>query len=349
MSTIGLTYPQLIDAHKASAEGQVLDLLSQNNAVLDDAMAVPCNMGKTHMASVLTGLPDATWGRLYKGTPQSKATYMNVEEATGFMESYASIDTRALKLATDKARARLVASRPYFETLNQKMASNMFYANVNTTPEGFHGLAARYDTYGTGIPDPAAPNIVNQVINGKGTGSDNTSIWFVTWADHATTLLYPSGTQAGIQMEDKGEQKTLDAAGNPFFTKDTYYAWHMGVAVGDYRYNSRIANIDVSDLLDGKIDVWELMRKAYYRLAQIYPIGAKGGRTACYMNRQVLEMLDAQSSDRSLVNSAGTYNYSAPGLGQAQIEGKMIRTYRDIPIRLVDAILNTEAAVPAAA
>jgi hypothetical protein len=59
------------------------------------------------------------------------------------------------------------------------------------------------------------------------------------------------------------------------------------------------------------------------------------------MNRQVLETLDAQSTDRALL--AANPNYTA--LGQTQVEGRIVRTYRDMPIRMTDAILNTEALV----
>jgi hypothetical protein len=111
--------------------------------------------------------------------------------------------------------------------------------------------------------------------------------------------------------------------------------------VKDWRYNARIANIDVSDMRAGSVDLWALLRKAYYRL-QSRRVDAKSSRLAIYMNRDVLEILDAQSSDRALL--AANPNYT--GLSQATVEGKEVKTYRGIPIREVDALLNTEALVP---
>lgn len=345
MATIGNTYPQLIDMYKASAEGTVIELLKQNNPILEDAIATQCNMKGIHRHSIRTGYPTASWGRLYQGVKPSKATMQQVDDTTGFLEARSEIDTRLLKLAPDPAKARLVDSAPFLEVMNQEMASGIFYHDTATAPEKFKGLAARYAAYNTNIPNPAAPNVANQVIHGGGSGSDNTSIWFVTWADHATSLLFPEGTKAGIQVMDKGEEPTKDANGGTFYVKVTMFEWHIGAFVKDYRYNARIANIDVSDMLAGSVDVWALLRKAYYRLFQVYGIGAAGGRTAIYMNRQVLEILDAQSSDRALL--AANPNYT--GLSQVVVEGRVIKTYRGIPIHMTDAILNTEALVTSVA
>lgn len=343
MATIGNTYPQLIDMHKASAEGTVIELLKQNNPILDDAIATPCNMDALHRHSIRTGYPTVQWGRLYKGVKPSKATMQQVDDTTGFLEARSEIDTRLLRLAPDPAKARLVDSAPYLEVMNQEMATGIFYNDTATTPEKFKGIAARLSAYNANIPDPARPNVANQVIHGGGSGSDNTSIYFVTWADHATSLLYPKNMKAGVTVMDKGEEPVIDQVnGGTYYAKVTMFEWHIGAFMKDYRYNARIANIDVSDLLAGTVDVWALLRKAYYRLFTVYGVGALGGRTAIYMNRQVLEILDAQSSDRALL--AANPNYT--GLGQAQVEGRMVKTYRDIPIRMTDAILNTEALVP---
>lgn len=335
MATIGNTFPSLIDAYKGSTEGTVAEVLNQQNPILDDAIATQCNMDAVHRHMIRTGLPGVAWGRLYQGVPQSKATMQQVDDTTGFLETSSQIDTRLLKLAPDPAKARLVDSAPYLEAMNQEMATGIFYHDTATTPEKFKGLAARYGAIG-------GPGAGNQVISGGGSGSDNTSIWFVTWGDHATSLLYPKGTKAGIEVEDKGEQRVTDALGNPYYAKETMFRWHIGLFVKDWRYNVRIANIDVSNMLAGSVDLWALLRKGYYRL-QSRRRNAITSRIAIYMNRDVLEILDAQSSDRALL--AANPNYT--GLGHMQVEGKEVQTYRGIPIRETDALLNTEATVPA--
>jgi hypothetical protein len=342
MAIIGQTYPNLIDAYKASAEGTVVELLMQNNPILEDAIATEANMGAIHRTMTRTGYPSVAWGRLYQGVVPSKATMQQVDDTTGFLETRSEIDTRLLKLAPDPAKARLVDSAPYLESMNQEMATGMFYHDTATTPEKYKGIAARLAAYNTNAPDPRKPNAANQVIHGGGSGSDNTSIYFVTWADHAATLLYPKGTKAGVSIMDKGEEPVKDANGGTYYAKVTQFEWHIGMSIKDYRYMARVANIDVSDMLAGTVDVWALLRKAYYRLFMVYGIGALGGRTAIYLNRQVLEVLDQQSSDRALIAA----NPNNTGIKQENIEGRIVTTYRGIPIRTTDAILNTEALVP---
>lgn len=344
MATIGSYYPNLVDAFKGSAEGAVIELLSQQNPILDDAMAVECNMDAVHRHMVRTGLPSVSWGRLYQGIKQSKATMQQVDDTTGFVHARSEIDMRLLDLAPDKAKARLVDTMPFIESLSQEMASGLFYHDTATTPEKFKGLSARYSAYNPVLPNPAQPSIANQVVHGGGTGADNTSIWFVTWGDHATHLLYPKGTKAGVKIDDKGEQRVLDANGDPYYAKETLYTWHIGAAVKDWRYNARVANIDVSDMLAGTVDLWALMRKGYYRL-QSRRLNAKASRIAIYMNKDVLEVLDVQSSDRALT----TDRQNATHLTTQFVEGQEVKFYRGIPIRETDAILNTEAAVPALA
>ena len=288
MATIGSTYPNLIDMYKGDAPGTVIELLNKQNPILDDAVAMECNMGTTHRHMIRTGLPSVTWGRLYQGTPQSKATIQQVDDTTGFLETGSLVDARLLQLAKDPARMRLTESAPYLEALNQEMATGMFYHDTAATPEKFKGLAARYNVRG-------GPGAGAQVIHGGGSNAgENTSIWFVTWGDHATHLLYPNGTKAGVSVEDKGEQRVLDGSQNPYYAKETLFRWHIGLAVKDWRYNARIANIDASDAIGGTVDLWDLMRKAYYRL-QSRRRDAQSSRIAIYMNRDMLEVLDRQS------------------------------------------------------
>lgn len=333
MATIGTTFPNLIDAYKNSAEGTVVEILNQQNAILDDAIATECNMGTLHRHMIRTGLPSVSWGRLYKGTPQSKATVQQVDDATGFLEAASGIDVRLLKLAKDKAKARLTDSAPFLEAMSQEMAAGMFYHDTATAPEKFKGLSTRFNSV-------AKVGSGTQVIDGGGTGSDNTSIWFVTWGDHAATLLYPEGTKAGVDIQDKGEQRILDGNGDGYYIKETRFEWHIGLAIKDWRYIARIANIDVSDMLAGTVDVWALLRKAYYKLQSRRRDGIQS-RIAIYMNRDVLEVLDAQSTNQALITGRPNYNT----LTHATVEGKEVMTYRNIPIREIDALLNTEARV----
>lgn len=333
MATLASTYLNLIDIHKQSdpATGEVIEVLKRQNPILDDAVAMECNMGATHRHSIRTGLPTPAWGRLYQGIPQSKSSVQQVDDTTGFLEARSGVDTRALRLSKNPGALRLSEAQSHLEAMNQEMASGLFYHDTATTPEKFKGLSARFSTLGGG-------GAGNQIIDAGGSGSDNTSIWFVTWGDHACHLLYPEGTKAGVSRMDKGEQRVLDANNNPYFVKEELFEWHMGLAVKDWRYVVRIANIDVSDLLAGSVDIYKWMRLAYWKL-QSRRMDAKTSRIAIYANRDVLAALDGLSTGNG--SGANTFLQVIP----KELEGKEILTYRSMPLRETDALLNTEARV----
>lgn len=335
MATLSSSYINLIDVHKQNdpRTGEVIEVLKQQNPILDDAVAMECNMGAIHRHGIRTGLPTPAWGRLYQGIPQSKSTIQQVDDTTGFLEARSGVDTRLLKLSNNPGALRLGEAMAHLEAMNQEMATGLFYHDTATTPEKFKGLAARYSVLGG---DGAG----NQIVDAGGTGSDNTSIWFVTWGDHATHLLYPKGTRAGVDRQDKGEQRVTDSNGDAYYVKEEVFEWHMGVAVKDWRYNARVANLDVSEVLAGTVDVYKHMISAYYKL-QSRRMDSKSSRMAIYMNRTVLEALDQLSSG---VGSTGVRD-NVLRLTKAELEGKEVTMFRGIPIRETDALLNTEARV----
>lgn len=331
MSTIGNNFYDLIDLYKSkNPDGQiaqVIEMLTEMNPILEDAMAVECNSGTKHLHSVRTGLPPVAWGKLYKGIAQGKSTKAQVEDTTGFVEALSTIDKRLLDLSTNGGAVRLSEATAFLEAMNQEVASKMFYGNTANSPEQFMGLAPRYD-------DLSAQN-GNNIIDAGGTGSDNTSIWLVTWGDNQTQLLYPKGTQAGVQREDKGEQRVNDGDGNAYYVMEELFRWNIGLAVKDWRYNARIANIDVSEMAAGNVKLYDFLRKAYYKLQDRR---VAGGKQCIYCNRDVMEALDA------LATNAGASD-SFIRLRPMEIQGKEVMTYRGIPIRETDALLNTEARV----
>ena len=211
--------------------------------------------------------------------------------------------------------------------MSNEVAARIFYGNSATDPDQFMGLAPRFNSL-------SAPN-GNQIIDAGGTGSVNTSIWFVTWGDNQCNLLYPKGTQAGVQREDMGEQRVLDGSGNPYYAMEEKFTWHVGLAVKDWRYVARVANIDTTNMAAGSVKLYDFLRKAYYKLQNRR---VAGGKIAMYCNRDVLEALDALAT-----NAGAADNFVR--LQRMEIEGKEVLSYRGIPIRESDAILNTEARV----
>lgn len=331
MATLGATFVDLIDIYKGQdGKGQfveVIEMLTEMNPMLDDAIAVECNKGTTHLHTVRSGLPAVAWGKLYQGIPNSKGKKSQVEDTTGFVEGLSTVDKRLLTLSGNEGAVRLSEAQAYLEAMSNEVQTKIIYGNSASDPEEFMGLAPRFNLL-------SAAN-GNQIIDAGGTGSDNTSIWFVTWGDNQCQLLYPKGTQAGVQRDDKGEQRVTDGSGNAYWAMEELFTWHIGLAVKDWRYVSRIANVDVSLMQAGSVALYGFMRKAYYKLQNRR---VAGGKIAIYCNRDVLESLDALAT-----NAGASDNFVR--LKPEMIEGKEIMTYRGIPIRETDAIINTEARV----
>jgi hypothetical protein len=347
MATIGNSFLGLIDLYKRSGQyGEivpVIEALAVLNPVMQDAITVECNKGTTHLTTTRTGLPSVGWGMLYQGIVQSKSTTQQVEDTTGFVEGLSTVDKRLLDLSSDPAAVRMSEAQPYLESMSQEMQTGFFYHDTASAPTKIKGISPRYSTY---APTPSTvAGSANNVIHGGGSGSDNTSIWFVTWGEQQTSLIVPKGMPAGLQREDKGEQRVLDDLSRPYFVKEELFTQHAGVTVRDYRWNSRIANIDVSDVRAGSVDLYALMRKAYYRLQgrRNSKLAGDGmvsmGRTVIYMNSDMLEALDALGT-----NTGNT----ALQLRPVELEGQEVLTYRGMVIRETEALVNTETLVPVA-
>lgn len=349
MATIGASTISLIDEMRSTgAEGaaDVAEVLNRLSPVYANAMSVECNNGTRHKHKIRTSLPTVTWGRLYQGIPQSKSGFAMVEDTTGFVEGRSSVDTRELEIAKNPALLRQHEADGQIEAMKQALETGIFYGDVVATPEQFKGLAARYNTLATGSSPSAASS---QVINGGGSGSNNCSIWCVTWSDAATSLLYPNGTAGGIQRFDMGVQRVLDQNSNSYYVKEEVFRTHVGLAVKDWRYNARICNINATNRDAGTVDLYGLLRKMFYNLQGVYQTAlrtndgkinenaAAEGRTVLYMNRATLAALDALGTN----GSANT----ALRLTQTELEGKPVLSYRTIPIEITDALLDTEAAV----
>ncbi len=90
MATVGNTYLTLADVFKRTdADKQIatiIELLAQDNPILQDMIVKECNDGTTHLTTVRTGIPEATWRMLYQGVQPTKSTTAQVRDATGFAE-----------------------------------------------------------------------------------------------------------------------------------------------------------------------------------------------------------------------------------------------------------------------
>jgi len=331
MATLGNLYLNAIDwAKRLDPHGNtadIIELLAQKNEMLDDMTFVECNNLTTHEITQRTQLPTAYYRQLNAGTLPSKSSTAQVLEGTSILETYSQVDCDIVDKNKNPSKFRLTEAAPHVEAMSQRQATTMIYGNAGTAPEEFSGLAVRMSSLTAGNAE--------NVIDAGGTGSDNTSIYGVTWADSVCTGIFPTGSKVGMSHTNKGKVLIQNANGVTGALLDMYvdrWKWDMGLAVPDWRGISRICNIDASNLVSevSAADVTKLLIKLYWR------IRSSTGKHVIYMNRSVAQMLDIQRD--AAVKAGG-------GLTFDNVDGKVRMSFRGWPIRIMDVILNTEARV----
>jgi hypothetical protein len=330
MGILTSTMPTLLDKFSRSEKdgkiAKIVELMAKQNDVLMDAEYQECNDGSKHKTTMRSGIPEPTWRMFNKGVQPSKSTTVPVLDTTGMMEDYGLVDKALADLSGNADAFRVSENIAKLQGFNNKAARYMFYGNTSSEPEAFLGLAPRYN-------DLSAESGAN-IVDAGGTGSTNTSIWFVTWGEMTTHLLYPKGSVAGFQHRNLGEDTVKDATGGEFQAYRDHFKWDIGMSVRDWRANARVANIDVTALTkDGATgaDLIELMIEAFYRIEN--PMQGEG-RTVIYCNRTIQTFLHKQAANAKNVN-----------LTLGEYAGRKIPEFLGMPIKRVDAILNTEARV----
>ena len=312
----------------------IAELLQQTNAILEDAVFVEGNLPTGHRVSIRTGLPTVYYRSINQGVPPSKSQTATVDEPCGILEGRSHIDVELAKLNGNTAEFRMSEDVAFLDAMNIAQAGAMIYGNPATDPRQFLGFQTRYSSLSAG-------NAQN-ILDAGGTGSNNTSIWLVVWGDHTVFCPFPKGSQAGLQHQDLGEESVNDANGNPYQALRTLYQWKNGLAVKDWRYVVRIANINVSDLTGqsgtqtaaAATQIIHLMSRALDRVPSL-----ARGRAVLYANRTVHSMLKIAALNKS-ANALSIEQ----GLSQFGTPTQDLK-FLGVPLRKVDQILNTETRV----
>ena len=342
-----MAYLSLLDwSRRMGPDGSVDDigeLLAQANEIFDDMVWREGNLPTGHIGTIRTGLPQGTWRNFYQGVTFTKSTTAQVEDGIGELVAYSRIDRSLAELEGDVAALRMSEDNAHIEGLSQQMATTFFYGNEAVTNAQFTGFSPRYNTVSTAT----AQNAVN-VLNGGGVGSANASLWLACWGEQSGFGFFPKGSKAGLTFEDKGDIRPgFDASRNEFEAYTSLFMWKAGLHIKNWQYFVRIANLDTTTAgLAGSTppDLFALMSKAVVRLptagrrvSGITKVDAPNQpapamRPAWYCNRTVRQYLDIQAiRDRNVL------------LTPTEYDGQPIVEFRGIPIRIVDALLNTES------
>ena len=330
MSTLGGSNITLLDAAKRlnpdGSSAAIAELLTQGNEVLDDMGWIEGNLPTGHRSTQRTGLPAVVFRKMNQGVPSSKSTTAVIEDTCGSLEAFGLVDQAIAELNGATPAFRMGENAGFIEALKEKMASTLFYGDTTLNPEQFLGMAPRYSSLSSSLSK------VN-IIDGGGTGSTNTSVWLIGWSPDTITGIYPKGSQAGLVHEDLGLDTVLDSNSNRYRAYLDRYRWQCGLAVRDWRYAVRIANIDTTLLTKNAASGNDLITSMTRALERIQ--GLSGVTPAFYCCRTVRSFLRQQTVNKI---AAGTLTYDNVG-------GIPAVSFAEVPLRRVDALLETEARV----
>ena len=143
---IGTLNPTLLDvAQRVKGDGhldKIVEMMNQTNEVLTDMTMLEGNLQTGNMTTIRTGLPKATWRLFNSGVNQDKSKTAQITDACGMLEAYAVVDRKLVDISNNAAEFRLQEDRAFLESMNQEMASTLFYGS-KAEPEKFIGLAPR--------------------------------------------------------------------------------------------------------------------------------------------------------------------------------------------------------------
>lgn len=330
MATIGNGVITLADIGKSlDPNGQlaaVIELLNNSHEIIDDMSWMEGNIDTGHRFTQRTSIPTASFRMFNQGVPIVKTTRAQQTETCSILEDWLKADKAEINLGGRGAAFKTSETKGIMEGMTQKLATTTFYGSLAQDPAGLIGLANRYWSVNS-----ANGNQASNVLDSGGTGSTNTSVYFIGWSPETVTGIYPKGSKAGLQVNDMGTQIAYDASGNPYAVEMVQFTWQCGLAVLDWRYVIRICNIDVSLFSGGSA---ANLYRQMIRAINIIP-NLNGKRFAFYGNRAFKTWADIQATEKS-TNAFQVITDN---------QGKMFTGFRGYPVRLCDQILSTESRV----
>lgn len=320
------------------AQGEVAEILTKDNPVLEDIPWKEGNLLTGERTWVRTGKPTPTYRRYNQGVQKSKGTVGSFDETAAQLAGSSQMDRALAILGGNPGKARMSFAKPWLDAMNETFAERLFYGNAFFESKEFTGLAPRFND----LAGPTKP----QIIDCQGTGIDNRSMWLINWDLEKVGGLFPKGSKAGLLHMDTTANKAMgpdgypigdivqDENGNDYLAYTDWWQWDHGLFVKDPRAVVRAANIDYSLLKPDRTtgaDLEDVMVQMYHRCQHVGPNAAfyVPGTVGAIIHRQALN--DARGG-RGM-------------LGFDEVGGKKVPTVLGVPIRSLDALNIDEARV----
>lgn len=318
----------------------LINLMSQYNGIYYNLMATPCQSANSYEFVQIVALPTPVRRQYNQGVaPTTGKVAPQVQRAVQYADTV-RIDVSLARLNGNLGQLRTDEDKLHLEALSQKIASDIFYSNPAGDATQFQGLFQVYNTVNS-----AVSAIASNVLDCGGT-SNCASMFLLGSGSRHIHSIFSNGLPAGMIHEDKGQQQTPDANNLIYWAWTTWIEQNFGMAVEDYRYGVRAANIDVTlfgggsaanliNILSAMVHIPPVMLSGVAPVQNSDdPERVSMARNCICMNRTLLLALDQQAQNKNNVL-----------LRMEQWAGRAVTTYRDIPLECVDAMVNSESRV----
>ena len=279
---------------------QLIHTIRDYSGFFDQAVIQRGNDGFGDRGKVVTSYPEGQVRAFNEGWDAERVTGADVRYAAAMVRSRSEVDKSLLDL------------------------KKVLYGDSNLESRDPNGILNIVTLQNEAFAD--------RIIDAKGTTENKqTDILLINWDPASTYLFYPeNGSNAGLSVENMGEQYAFDANGKRFRAEITEFAWDIGVAMYDPQRVVRIANIDSTKLTKKNTtgpDLLDLMIDALERLPD-----EQQGRVAFYMNDNTRSFLARQILNKDNVL-----------LSQDEVAGRKCMTFRGVPIHRLgtDIMPNT--------
>lgn len=341
-------WPSLLDITSRTVMGEqvyIAEMLSQSLAVAADAPYVESNELTSHEFVFRTSIPGGYFRYINQGVPYSKSTTAKGRVAMSSLEDYSQVDRLVAERSGDVEKFRYGEDTAFLEGMGQTIEQTDWYGNTVTNPASYFGFSTFYNTVNTAT----AANAAN-VIDGGGVGSSNASVWLIGWSPRHIYKVYPRGSKAGLDMEDKGDQVPgYDSVGNRFEAYTSWFRQQCGLVPEDWRYAARICNLDTTsaglfgtNAYDLFVGIAQLLLKlptlssatSGITTSDAQDDPSPGLRAVIYANRTVRFAMDQQMlRDKNVLIALKDY------------DGAPCMTYRGLPVKVSDRLTITEGRV----
>ena len=342
--TRALTYIDFVKGldPKGNFDHRIVNLAVRANEMLDDITVIEANNGTALETTVRTEVPKPVWTQYYGGIPSNKGSRAKIKVSCGRMGTKIIVDKNLYDKAKDKDAVLADEIDSAQAGMKLEMGNMLIYGKLAENPLGFNGLFKHYDRCSTGAEDDTDSS--HYVLNAFGAaGGTNKasedklgSIAIVGWSPNTITCFHSQGANlGGIEITPKRVVDVADSdkGGDATFEAYLQYLyWELGLAVRDYRYGGRIANIQRDDMLLGA-DKGASYVELIDRLSQ--RVHDSAVRQAWYMDKQMWENICVLYSRLTRGNAITFQN----------VENRKERKLYGIPVRMQDCMKVAEEKV----